>query len=157
MSSGFAVHMKWGMIGAATIYGIGLFDAMHYGEQTFYSYGIMGTACLVGAYCLNPDLDLQSIPLRNWGPLQIIWWPYRDCIKHRKIWSHLPILSTLIRCIYLLGFVILGFTLVGHWHTYLDLQAHLIQYRHNELWLCFWGLAYNDTLHWWKDGFPIKL
>ncbi|MCP9885524.1 metal-binding protein [Synechococcus sp. ATX 2A4] len=56
---------------------------------------------LVGGLWLSPDLDTVSRPLRRWGPLAVIWQPYRRCMRHRSIASHGPLLGTGLRLAYL--------------------------------------------------------
>jgi len=61
---------------------------------------------IVGGIWLSPDLDTQSKPLKRWGGLKIIWFPYRTLIKHRSILSHFPIIGSLIRITYILGILV---------------------------------------------------
>lgn len=57
---------------------------------------------LFSTFLLSPDLDLpQSNPSRRWGPLKIIWFPYQALFSHRSFFSHFPIISSLIRLVYL--------------------------------------------------------
>ena len=58
-------------------------------------------AFLVGGLWLSPDLDTRSLATRRWGPLRVLWWPYRHLIRHRSILSHSPLLGTLLRLLYL--------------------------------------------------------
>lgn len=51
-------------------------------------------AFLIGGLLLSPDLDTISRPTRRWGPLQLLWWPYRSLFKHRSLFSHSPVLGT---------------------------------------------------------------
>jgi len=65
--------------------------------------GLAVAACafLVGGLWLSPDLDTRSLSTRRWGPLRVLWWPYRHLIRHRSILSHSPLLGTLLRLLYL--------------------------------------------------------
>ncbi len=71
---------------------------------------------------VSPDVDLvHSTPLRAWGWLSFIWYPYRAFVskKHRGIMSHglsLPfgwLLGTFARMLYL-SVIVLGVALVGN-------------------------------------------
>jgi uncharacterized metal-binding protein len=66
---------------------------------------------LVGGLWLSPDLDTISRPLRRWGPLALIWQPYRRCLRHRSIASHGPLLGTGLRLAYLAAWL-LAFSLL---------------------------------------------
>ena len=50
---------------------------------------------------LSPDLDTKSDPYNRWGIIKLIWWPYQKLYNHRSPWTHLPILSTTIRLLYI--------------------------------------------------------
>jgi len=66
------------------------------------------TGGLVGAFFLNPDIDLEdSRPSRRWGPLSLLWAPYRLLFPHRSA-SHSWVLGPLSRLAYL---VLLGLVL----------------------------------------------
>ena len=60
-----------------------------------------GLAFLVGGLWLSPDLDTRSNPTRRWGPLRLLWWPYRRLLRHRSLVSHSPLLGTAGRLLYL--------------------------------------------------------
>jgi uncharacterized metal-binding protein len=55
-------------------------------------------------YFMNPDLDLNSLGYKSWGWLRFIWWPYQKVLAHRCFLSHFPVISTLLRVLYLLWF-----------------------------------------------------
>jgi len=59
------------------------------------------TAFLVGGLLLSPDLDTRSNAIRRWGPLRLVWWPYRRLIVHRSVLSHSPLLGMAGRLVYL--------------------------------------------------------
>ena len=62
-------------------------------------------AYLFGTFLLSPDMDLaRSHPMSNWGLLRFVWRPYALLFKHRGI-SHVPIVGTLTRVLYLLAMV----------------------------------------------------
>jgi len=59
------------------------------------------TGGLVGAFLLNPDIDLEGSRVsRRWGPLSLLWAPYRLLFPHRS-GSHSWILGPLSRLAYL--------------------------------------------------------
>ena len=45
----------------------------------------------------------NSKPLKRWGILQGLWWPYRKLIPHRSLFSHGPLIGTALRLAYLMG------------------------------------------------------
>jgi uncharacterized metal-binding protein len=57
---------------------------------------------LVGGLWLSPDLDTRSRAMARWGPLHLLWWPYRRLLRHRSLLSHSPLLGTGGRLAYLL-------------------------------------------------------
>jgi len=59
------------------------------------------TAFLVGGLLLSPDLDTRSNASNRWGPLRLLWWPYRRLLPHRSLVSHSPLLGTAGRLLYL--------------------------------------------------------
>jgi uncharacterized metal-binding protein len=57
-------------------------------------------AMLFGGLMFGPDLDILSRQYTRWGPLRVLWWPYRVAFRHRSRWSHGIIFGTLIRVVY---------------------------------------------------------
>jgi uncharacterized metal-binding protein len=117
---------------------------------------LLPAGCLSGLL-LTPDLDQEGIGHVEWklakatlglGWLWVMyWWPYAVVMKHRSTWSHLPIVSTLIRVGYLLLPPLVGLALLGKpmWDA-----VHI-----GALWWWFCGLVVSDTVHWVMDGFPV--
>ncbi len=58
-------------------------------------------AFLLGGLWLSPDLDTHSNATRRWGPLRLLWWPYRRLLSHRSLLSHSPLLGTGLRLLWL--------------------------------------------------------
>ncbi|WP_411868742.1 DUF2227 family putative metal-binding protein [Vulcanococcus limneticus] len=58
-------------------------------------------AFLAGGLLLSPDLDTRSNATRRWGPLRLLWWPYRRLLRHRSLLSHSPLLGSAVRLAYL--------------------------------------------------------
>ncbi len=67
---------------------------------------------LFAGYACAGDLDLDSKEYRRWGPLRIIWWPYRQCVPHRSWISHGLVMGGVIRVCYLAFMLTLVFWLV---------------------------------------------
>ncbi len=61
-----------------------------------------GTFLFAGYACAG-DLDTNSREYRAWGPLRVIWWPYRVLVPHRSWISHGMISGGLIRALYLVA------------------------------------------------------
>ncbi|MDS3860726.1 metal-binding protein [Thermosynechococcaceae cyanobacterium BACA0444] len=67
---------------------------------------------LVSGFFLSPDLDILSKPYQRWGWLRWLWWPYQRFIPHRSWLSHGPIIGTVLRVAYLIGWLsLIGFGL----------------------------------------------
>lgn len=58
-------------------------------------------AYLFAGFACAGDLDLNSKEYQRWGPLRILWWPYRLLVPHRSWISHGLILGGVIRAGYL--------------------------------------------------------
>lgn len=95
---------------------------------------------IIGTLWLSPDLDLKSDAYYRWGPLKFIWLPYVKLMPHRSLFSHLPVLSDLIRIAYI------GFPLI----LLLPFTAYETEIRS---WVdvhgmsFFLGLVFATTLH----------
>lgn len=63
---------------------------------------VASLAFLLGGLWLSPDLDTPSRASARWGPLRILWWPYRRLLRHRSLLSHSPLIGTSGRLAYLL-------------------------------------------------------
>ena len=62
---------------------------------------VAGGSFLLGGLLLSPDLDTRSNATRRWGPLRLLWWPYRRLLSHRSLVSHTPLLGSAGRLLYL--------------------------------------------------------
>ena len=87
--------------------------ALPFGALWWPWLGLAGVAVasssfLLGGLLLSPDLDTRSNATRRWGPLRLLWWPYRRLLSHRSLVSHTPLLGTAGRLLYLaaLGMVL---------------------------------------------------
>lgn len=56
---------------------------------------------MIGTFYLGPDLDLRSNLYYRWGALRFIWHPYQNMLSHRSVWSHFPLISDIIRYIWI--------------------------------------------------------
>ena len=77
-------------------------------------YVPFGLGYMVGTFFLSPDIDLpNSRPTKRWSLLRCVWTPYQSFSRHRGL-SHMPVLGSLVRLIYLVGVVIFTyFVLLG--------------------------------------------
>jgi uncharacterized metal-binding protein len=57
-------------------------------------------AHLVSGLMFSCDLDIDSREYRRWGPLRIIWWPYKETVPHRSWISHGLIIGPMLRLAY---------------------------------------------------------
>jgi uncharacterized metal-binding protein len=65
-----------------------------------------GCGSLFGGLMFSGDLDTISRPLRRWGLLRGLWWPYRKLVPHRGTHSHGLIWGPLFRSVYLFVLVV---------------------------------------------------
>ena len=117
---------------------------------------ITAAAFLVGGLWLSPDLDTRSNALHRWGPLGGIWWPYRRLIRHRSIWSHVPLIGTTTRLSLLLAWTLLVSVLIPSVSPSLvltNLQNTLQQYPQQATAMLL-GLEASVWLHLIQDGDP---
>ncbi len=115
---------------------------------------------LAGGLLLSPDLDTHSRPTARWGPLRLLWWPYRRLLRHRSLVSHSPLLGSAGRLIYL-GALVLGLAALlqplggpspGHlWH-----QGQRMWQGHQGLLIAAaLGVEASSWLHLIQDGDPM--
>ena len=120
---------------------------------------------------LSPDLDAyRSNAKRRWGALGFIWIPYSKTFKHRSPWTHVPIVGTTGRFIYLNIIALFAIALavvVNHVNgdRISDIVPTLISILESirSFWLPLlphvfevWaGLAIADITHWVMDGCPL--
>lgn len=124
--------------------------------STNLDYICLSSGMVLG-FILNSDLDvnvgnisysyIRQIPVIGWL-LKAIWWlvwrPYALIIPHRSILSHYPILSTVIRILYILSIVSLTLMPFG-----LSLDFGMLDIRQGTI--LFVGLAIIDISHWLLD------
>ena len=52
---------------------------------------------------LSPDLDADSRIYKRWLFLRFIWYPYKQIIPHRSVFSHSGPFSAILRLVYLIA------------------------------------------------------
>ncbi len=118
-----------------------------------------GLSFLVGGLWLSPDLDTRSNATRRWGPLALLWWPYRRVLSHRSALSHTPLLGSAGRLLYLAAAVALLSQLLQPLGTpsaarlVASLQG-LVTQRPPLLLTALAGLEASSWLHLLQDGDP---
>ncbi|HHP7230118.1 MAG TPA: metal-binding protein [Xenococcaceae cyanobacterium] len=68
---------------------------------------LVGGGFFFAGLMFGPDLDIYSVQFKRWGVLRVIWLPYQKLLRHRSFWSHGLIIGTVIRILYLLGWLFL--------------------------------------------------
>ncbi|MBD2549221.1 metal-binding protein [Microcystis elabens FACHB-917] len=117
-------------------------------------------AFLLGGLWLSPDLDTRSNATRRWGPLRLLWWPYRRLLSHRSLLSHSPLLGTGLRLLWLAVLVVAACAALQPLGA--PAPGELLQ-RGGELWgshrplliAAVVGLEASSWLHLLQDGDPI--
>jgi len=116
--------------------------ALKYGVlSTPKEIGYFSAAYIYGTFFLHPDLDLtHNIRLFSLkGLLTLPFRPYSRLFSHRGL-SHVPLIGTLTRLLWLLGFFWLLFWALGWVVPKLDWNQPLV-------WFAIGGLAAADLLH----------
>lgn len=119
-----------------------------------------GLGFLLGGLWLSPDLDLLSRATRRWGPLRVLWWPYRRLLRHRSLLSHSPLLGSALRLAWLLAIVwLLAQALVplGVPSTQRLQEAGLWLWRQQRplMLAALTGVEASSWLHLLQDGDPL--
>ncbi len=128
-----------------------------------FQNGILaGISFVLGGLWLSADLDICSKPLKRWGILQIIWWPYRKTIPHRSILSHGPLIGSSIRLIYLLGMIFIAELLIQAFGFNLEIISlerilKLIEDYREETISILLGIEGSLWLHLIKDKDPLPI
>ena len=123
-------------------------------------FAVASTAFLFGGLWLSPDLDVPSRASRRWGPLKLVWWPYRRLLRHRSLFSHSPLLGSGLRLGWLFAWLFLlvralepsGLISVQH---LLDVGRLLWQQQRPLLLAALVGIEASSWLHLIQDGDPI--
>ncbi len=117
-------------------------------------------AFITGGIWLSPDLDTQSIALKRWGFLKVLWWPYRKLIRHRSFLSHAPFIGTTLRICYLFVwcFVIASALKIFEFSTPLEILKTIcpqLLKNPKEYLPIMIGLEASVWLHLIQDGDPL--
>ena len=83
-------------------------------QQHLTAGAIFIGALLFSGLALSPDLDLDSLVYRRWGPFRWLWWPYQKLVRHRSWVSHSFLFGPLLRVVYFLALVFVIFR-AGSW------------------------------------------
>ena len=125
--------------------------------------GVMvgGLAFLIGGLWLSPDLYTRSNPSRRWGPLRLLWWPYRRLLRHRSLLSHSPFLGSTVRLLYLAAMITGVSGLLHPWGAPSPLQLarslQLVWQQQRGLSLAVLiGVEASAWLHLIQDGDPLR-
>lgn len=132
---------------------------------------ILSGGFLFSGLMFGPDLDIHSRQFQRWGWLCWLWRPYQQCIPHRSLLSHGPIIGTTLRLIYLGGWMLLfalgGLSLAHYfgltawdWRTTLALGNQMVQHYTQEglvLWLGLELGAMSHSLSDWGGSAYRKL
>lgn len=71
---------------------------------------ILAVAFVFAGLLFNGDLDhdAEATCYDRWWIFRYIFWPYMKIMPHRSIWSHGPILGTVVRLLYVATMMALG-------------------------------------------------
>jgi uncharacterized metal-binding protein len=125
-----------------------------------WGFVIACSAFLVGGLWLSPDLDVRSRASRRWGPLGLMWWPYRRLLRHRSLLSHSPLLGSGLRLGWLFAWLVLLVLalepsgLISRQHL-LEMAQWLWQQQRPLLMAALVGVEASSWLHLLQDGDPL--
>ena len=142
---------------------------LYFTPKEFYLPFTLGY--LVGTFLLSPDIDMKgSKPSKRWKILRFIWHPYQSRAKHRGV-SHIPILGTFVRLVYLnlvvfFAYLILVYALKSYFPEYQDYVErfnpliYLQQFAKSEASFYFiLGLILSEVFHVFLDlvsSYPFR-
>ncbi|NQV11603.1 MAG: DUF2227 family putative metal-binding protein [Cyanobacteria bacterium] len=124
-------------------------------------FGSGAAAFLLGGLWLSPDLDTRSNPTQRWGPLALLWLPYRRLLRHRSLLSHSPGLGTAGRLAYLaaialaLSLVLQPLGIIPPPQRLLALALALWSQQRPLLLAALVGVEASSWLHLIQDGDPM--
>jgi uncharacterized metal-binding protein len=98
----FPVHATVNVLALSGIIGASVYFGIDAKQLSPFSVGF-----LLSTVVLSPDLDLYTSRIsRNWGPLRFLIFPY-SLIFHHGQHSHVPLVGTATRYLYLTGVMLL--------------------------------------------------
>ncbi len=135
------------------------------------AWGLAAGLGSLSGVLLSPDLDMEILTYserwffrRRWLwlkllgiPWTLLWWPYARLIPHRHPLSHLPVLGTALRLLYLWGVAGTALALLNGtlgWGGTAEPLLRLLEAP--AFWMWALGLALSDALHWLMDGMPLR-
>lgn len=104
-------HDRYNTYAAIAIPALSLVTSKIQGGDPLIDAAILGSAIMIGGIWLSPDVDLpQSRPSQRWSFLnKPVWSMYRMfCGRHRSWLSHIPVIGTYGRLLYLSGIFLLA-------------------------------------------------
>ncbi len=137
----------------------GTYILTRHGEITL----IVAGGFLFSGLMFGPDLDIYSLQYKRWGILRGIWQPYRKLFRHRSIFSHGPILGTLVRVFYLFLIVAVWAIIIiaiaqlvwgfeWNWQRFTQQQLYLLRTKYfAETVALFLGLEFGAMSHYLSD------
>lgn len=91
---------------------------------------LVSGAYLFSGLMFSGDLDLPSVQYYRWKFLRFIWRPYQKMFSHRSIWTHWPLLGTIVRILYLYLWFSIGLFGVNLFSTssttYIEIQKEVL-------------------------------
>lgn len=155
MSSGI-VHAR------ATLVVTPLTGLLAYGATENVALSTWAMAGCLSGLVLTPDLDQEGVSSAEWKIIRLtlglgyvwlaFWGPYSVILPHRSALSHWPVISTLLRLLYLwAGVWVLG--RLGLWPPPPGLEALLLRPEVRALVV---GLMASDITHWLFDVVPRR-
>ncbi len=82
-------------------------------DNRWLSWGVLTGTHLLSGLLFSPDLDVQAVEYRRWGPFRWIWLPYARLVLHRSWLSHSLVFGPLLRLLYFVLVVDLVVVLVA--------------------------------------------
>ena len=76
------------------------------------NYFLFNIIFILTSYFISPDLDIDSSVYKRWGLLRLVWWPYREIMKHRQT-SHSIIWGPVSMLLYLTLLIIPGIVVIS--------------------------------------------
>ena len=134
---------------------IGIIISLIFDIQTGILFAIV---FFISGLWLSPDLDTLSKPLKRWGIIKFLWWPYRKLIPHRSILSHGPFIGTTIRLCYLIGMFtiiikIININILTSSLNPINEMSNLISKYPRQFKIIFFGTEASAWLHLIKDKY----
>jgi uncharacterized metal-binding protein len=132
-----------------TIVSVPATGAVLYWQHSIPNALLFAAGYTFATFLMNPDLDLDSDGYNSWGMLRFYWWPYKEALAHRSVLSHFPVLSTILRIIYLMWLPVLLLLVLGSAvraaarEAVLDWVPEYLPY----ILFTIFGMMCSDTLH----------